>query len=54
MKEGKPDECHKESSRIHARFELLRYFDTVIFWSVGVEIRRETSQNRGWLVRANL
>jgi hypothetical protein len=26
MKEGKPDECHKEASRIHARFELLRYF----------------------------
>jgi len=27
---------------------------TVTFWSVGVEKRRETPQNLGWLAKANL
>jgi hypothetical protein len=40
---------------INGLSRLILYWkrDTVIFWSVGVEIRRETSQNPGWLGKAN-
>jgi len=47
--EGQDASLRVEMGNVGSYNEL----DTVIFWSVGVEIRRETSQNPGWLAKAN-
>ena len=39
MKNGEPDERYKEASRIHARFELLRYFGN---WALCQMLWKET------------